>query len=69
MEAAWSSETLIPYRNTTLHHRPEDFDLEGFRSFPYSISDICTLLPFQFEHYNHLFQFDVKQPVKVVQCR
>jgi hypothetical protein len=27
MEAAWSSETLVSYQSTTLHHVPEDFTL------------------------------------------
>jgi len=27
MEAAWSSETLLPYHNTTRRHNPEDLDL------------------------------------------
>jgi hypothetical protein len=27
IEAAWISETLMSYHNTTWHHNPEDLDL------------------------------------------
>jgi hypothetical protein len=27
MEAAWTSETVVYYRNTTRSHNPEDLDL------------------------------------------
>jgi hypothetical protein len=29
MEAAWISETLVSYRNTTRRHKPEDLDLNS----------------------------------------
>jgi hypothetical protein len=31
MEAAWYTETLVSYRNTTRHHNPEELDLKHHR--------------------------------------
>jgi hypothetical protein len=52
MEAAWTSETIVSYYNTTWHHNPEELDLKIKRcssnSFPKQATAIlCIEITFE----------------------
>jgi len=53
MEAAWTFETLVSYRNTSLRHNTEDLDLYIMRSFI-----ICTIHQMLLGCSNHVARME-----------